>query len=80
MTKRYLSAEKMSQDDFGVQFTNQPGEVIYDAATRHGPWATMTEASYQSHARQPGELGIGYGQKYTRNDAGELVLTEGGAS
>jgi len=71
MADRYLSAEKMSQDDFGVKFTNEPGEVIYDAATKQGPWATMTQASYDLHAAPHG-LGLGKGQKYVRQQNGEL--------
>lgn len=76
MSKRYLSAEKMSQDDFGIKFTNKPGEVIYDAATKQGPWATMTHSSYDLYAR-PGGLGIGKGQKYIRQENGELHKVEG---
>lgn len=77
MADRYLSAEKMSQDDFGEKFTNEPGEVIYDAATMNGAWATMTQKSYDLYAR-PGGLGLGKGQKYVRQENGELhkVLTE----
>ena len=71
MADRYLSAEKMSQDDFGEKFTNEPGEVIYDAATKLSCWATMTQKSYDLYAR-PGGLGIGKGQKYIRQQNGEL--------
>lgn len=71
MVDRYLSAEKMSQDDFGVKFTNETGEVIYDACTMNGAWATMTQASYDLYAR-PGGLGLGKGQKYVRQENGEL--------
>lgn len=72
---RYLSAEKMLKDDFGVEFTNKEGEIVYDAATFHGPWATMTEQSWKKHGC--GVLGLGRGQKYRRNDAGELHKVEG---
>jgi len=72
---RYISAEKMSKDDFGVEFTNQVGEIIYDAKTKMGPWATMTEMSFQIYGL--GKLGQGYGQKYRRNEAGELHKVEG---
>ena len=65
----------MSKDDFGVEFTNKEGEIIYDAATFQGPWATMTEQSWKKHGR--GSLGLGLGQKYRRNDAGELHKVEG---
>ncbi|MCJ1903190.1 hypothetical protein MR829_22945 [Paracoccus versutus] len=73
---RYLSAEAMSKDDFDVPFTKQTGEVIYDAKTKFGPWATMTEASYRTHG--VGVLGIGFGQKYVRDEQGHLNLVEGG--
>lgn len=72
---RYLSAEKRTHDDFARAFTMKPGEVVYDAATRMGPWATMTEASWKAHGR--GVLGLGRGQKYVRNAAGELHKVEG---
>lgn len=72
---RYLSAEKMSKDDFDIPFTNKPGEVIYDAKTKMGPWATMTQASFEKHAF--GRLGQGFGQKYIRQENGELHKVEG---
>lgn len=67
---RYLSAEAMSQDDFGVPFTMQAGELVYDAATLQGPWATMTEANYRLHGN--GKLGLGHGQCYKRQANGQL--------
>ena len=72
---RYLSAEAATKDDFGVQFTNRKGEAIYDAKTRHGPWAMMTEESWKKHGI--GRLGTGCGQKYVRNEAGQLMKQEG---
>ena len=73
---RYLSAEKLSQDDFGDKFTKKPGEVIYDAVTMNGAWATMTQKSYDLYAR-PGGLGVGKGQKYIRQENKQLVKIEG---
>jgi len=72
---RYLSAESRAADDFGVPMTKREGEVVYDAATRGGPWACMTERSWRMHGR--GMLGLGRGQKYQRNAAGELHKVEG---
>lgn len=76
---RYLSAEKMDADDFGDPFTKKEGEVVYDSATmvagRRGPWATMTQESYNQWGA--GRLGTGFGQKYVRNAAGELHKVEG---
>lgn len=77
---RYISAEKMDRDDFQIPFTKKEGEVVYDAATegrggRAGPWATMTQESFELHGL--GRLGLGLGQKYVRNAAGELHKVEG---
>lgn len=72
---RYLSAEQMTKDDFGQPFTGLEGENVYDAKTAHGPWATMTQDSYQRHSI--GRLGLGLGQRYQRNAAGELHKVEG---
>lgn len=71
---RYYSAEKRSHDDFNVPFTHKKGEVVYDAKTVMGPWATMTEASFKKYG---GKLGTGFGQKYVRNAEGELHKVEG---
>lgn len=72
---RYLSAEQMTKDDFDHPFTNREGEIIYDAATIQGPWATMTETSFKMFGR--GKLGLGRGQKYRRNAEGHLIKIEG---
>lgn len=77
---RFISAEKLHQDDFGDTFTKREGEVVYDAATRGrngrlGPWATMTQKSYNMNGGQ--RLGTGFGQKYVRNAVGELHKVEG---
>lgn len=77
---RFLSAEKLHQDDFGDTFTKRESEVVYDAATRGnngrmGPWATMTQHSWEMNGG--GRLGTGFGQKYVRNAAGELHKVEG---
>ena len=78
--KRYVSAETMTNDDFEVPFTHEIGEVVYDAKTIYGSWATMTQKSFDKYAHQfvRKNLGTGRGQKYVRNDQGWLVLTEGG--
>lgn len=73
---RYLSAERMVKDDFAVKFTQKMGEIIYDAKTRMGPWATMTETSFKVYGM--GHLGVGHGQKYLRQANGELHCIEGG--
>lgn len=68
--QRYLSAEKMKADDFGQAFTMKEGELVYDAKTLQGPWATMTEASYRLYGC--GKLGLGHGQCYKRQANGQL--------
>lgn len=73
---RYVSAERLDKDDFGVPFTHAQGEVVYDAKTRLGPWATMTATSFHRHTS--GSLGVGLGQKYVRDEHGQLWLTSGG--
>ena len=75
MTTRYLSAEDLTEDDFGEAFTLKPGEVIYDAITMCGPWATMTQTSFDLFSRD--RLGTGLGQKYVRQDNGQLHKVEG---
>jgi len=77
---RYLSAEKLKYDDFGGVLTGKEGEIIYDAATkmrngRLGPWATMSQRSWEMNGY--GKLGLGLGQKYKRNAKGELHKVEG---
>jgi hypothetical protein len=73
---RYLSAEKLMEDDFGQPFTHQEGEFVYDAATISGPWATMTEQSWKIFGAST-VLGLGRGQKYRRDAEGKLWKVEG---
>jgi hypothetical protein len=72
---RYTSAEKLDTDDFGDNFSHVIGEVVYDAKTRMGPWATMTATSWRRHGA--GALGTGHGQKYVRHENGELHKVKG---
>lgn len=73
---RYLSAEKLKQDDFGAPFTFSPGEMVYDAKTMNGSWATMNHANYLLLGH-PGGLGVGKGQAYERQANGELHKVAG---
>lgn len=68
--QRYLQAETMVHDDFGVEI----GSVVYDGRTKMGPWATMSEASYKKYGVG---LGTGRGQKYRRNEQGHFIKEEG---
>ena len=72
---RYVSAEKLTHDDFNDRFTGKEGEIVYDAQTHYGPWACMSEKSYKEHGT--GHLGLGMGQKYQRTADGRLVKIEG---
>lgn len=72
---RYLSAEKREFDDFEDMISKKVGDHVYDAKTKYGPWATMTQKSFEKHGL--GLLGTGWGQKYQRNEAGQLVKVEG---
>ncbi len=79
--KRYLSAEVRDRDDFGDKFTHKPGEVVYDAVTYNGQWVCMTEfSSSMYHKTRDGVrvMGVGLGQKYVRQENGELHLVQGG--
>jgi hypothetical protein len=60
-----------AEDDFGVQY----GTIMYDAKTIHGPWANMSEISFQRHGF--GRLGTGYGQKYEKQPDGRWLKVEG---
>lgn len=77
MTTRYISAEQMTHDDYGIPFTNKEGEIIYDARTLGptGAWATMTQESWLLNGC--GVLGQGYGQKYIRQANGQLHKVKG---
>lgn len=72
---RYLIAEDRTVDDFGVPFTMSEGEFVYDAKTKMGPWATMSQMSYELYGA--GTLGLGLGQKYRRSATGTLDKVEG---
>lgn len=72
---RYLSAESASKDDFNIPFTKEKGEVVYDAKTALGPWAMMTQDSFDRYGL--GRLGLGFGQKYVRDENGHLNKVEG---
>lgn len=68
MTTRFTGAEKLHADDFQIPFTHKEGEIIYDAATKYGPWATMTQESFDRIGR--GKLGLGCGQNIAATPRG----------
>ena len=48
--------------------------IMYDAATYHGPWANMCMHCFNEIGVG---LGTGLGQKYEQNDQGQWVKTAG---
>lgn len=72
MTKKiYWLSDLPARDDF-----NQPYKgVMYDAKTKSGPWANMTEGSWKKYG--VGRLGTGFGQKYVLNAEGRWEKVEG---
>lgn len=48
--------------------------TLYDAKTKHGPWATMCHDCFTKHGY--GKLGIGLGQRYHESD-GKFTKVEG---
>jgi len=59
-------------DDFGDKIT----DTIYDAPTRGGPWALMTQQSWAVHARSM-KLGTGMGQRFRKQKDGKWLKVEG---
>ena len=71
MTKKYWMGTVSSLDDFGRPITN----TFYDSKTVMGPWATMAPLSWFDHG--VGKLGMGYGQKYEKQNDGRWLKVEG---
>jgi hypothetical protein len=73
---RYISAEERIEDDFGDKFTGKTGELVYAARIRgHSCWATMTKRSWERFGN--GQLGLGLGQCYKRDEQGRLMKVGG---
>ena len=73
---RCVRAEQRDADDFGIPFSMEPGEVVYEGVTVHErQWAVMTVKSFEAHAderfRRLG-AGFGRGNRYVRQVNGEL--------
>lgn len=62
-------------DDFDVPYDLTPGSVMYDAKTKMGPWANMTEQSFKQYG--VGKLGTGFGQKYQLQENGRWLKIAG---
>jgi hypothetical protein len=68
--KKYWMGEVMDREDFGQLIVN----VFYDGKTKMGPWAIMSEASWQR--KGIGRTGIGFGQKYEKQEDGKWLKVE----
>jgi hypothetical protein len=69
--KVYWPGELSPNDDFGVPYKN----IMFDAKTKNGPWANMTEKSFRNHA--VGLLGTGFGQMYEKQPDGRWLKIKG---
>ena len=49
-------------------------DIMFDAATYHGPWANMCMHCFNRIGRG---LGTGLGQQYKKNEAGEWIKIAG---
>ena len=72
MTKLYWQGPLPDKDDFGQPYA----DVMYDAPTKHGPWANMTKLSWRHYRIYP-TLGTGRGQKYKKTADGRWEKVEG---
>lgn len=49
-------------------------KVMYDAATRYGPWGNFCQKCFDQNCYG---LGTGLGQQYRKNDSGDWVKIAG---
>ena len=68
---KYWLGKLPERDDFGNKYT----DVMYDARTKRGPWANMSETSWRVYGL--GKLGEGYGQRYVKTADGMWMCVEG---
>jgi hypothetical protein len=69
--KKFWLGSISQQDDYGDVIT----EEFIDGKTRAGPWAIMTPRNWRRHGI--GDLGIGRGQRYVKQDDGMWLKVEG---
>lgn len=60
-------------DDFDDTIT----DTIIDGKTSMGPWALMTPKSWARYSGTNGRLGLGLGQKYSKQSDGKWLKIEG---
>jgi hypothetical protein len=68
---RYWKGIVPPKDDFGDPITN----IFIDGKTQKGPWALMSLQSFKRFGL--GKLGVGYGQKYSKQSDGKWLKIEG---
>jgi hypothetical protein len=68
---KYWLGSLGEKDDFDMPYK----DVMIDGATRMGPWANMTEESFKVYGT--GKLGLGFGQKYVKQENGKWLKVEG---
>jgi hypothetical protein len=69
---RYWCGEVGPLDDFGATIV----DTFIDAPTPRG-WAKMTPENWELHGLRPVGLGLGRGQRYTRQPDGRWLKTGG---
>jgi hypothetical protein len=69
--KIYWVGDLGTHDDFGVPYKN----LMFDAKTKNGQWANMTEQSFRNYGH--GTLGTGYGQMYEKQPDGRWLKIKG---
>jgi hypothetical protein len=58
------------------QITNKPlGDVMYDARLPTGQWGNIGQEAFEAYRCR---LGVGFGQKYERQEDDRWLLIEGG--
>lgn len=75
MEKLYWLSPLGGFDDFDNPYSFEVGSVMYDAKTKLGPWANMTQESFDLHGF--GKLGTGFGQKYQLDSDGKWYKVAG---
>jgi len=68
--EQYWLSPVSDKDDFGDTIE----DVIIDDKTKHGPWALMTPASFDENGIK---LGLGWGQKYQKQEDGKWLKIDG---
>ncbi len=67
----YWMGELGDRDNFESLYNG----TMYDGKTKMGPWANMSEWSWNKYG--VGKLGIGSGQKYKKQPDGRWLKVEG---